>query len=330
MKKFFYLLIITVWASSVNGQIAQGVLTETFKCQPVNKLPGVQVIDTLLQYVERASGFTIYSGQMGYVFGTSYQYDSANSVWNSLTDESGNQYDAVANASVTEVLFWAAKAVINGTADNISANIYDVDADSMPLNLMSTNSFSMSNVTAANMLTYTSIPVVPPANTNGNPFFVSIAYPGVDDSLGIVSTKAGDGLVEKRVRQLANSNFGGGWKRLGDFYNFIDVDVVVVPIVDITSGTGDHFIINETSLKHVYPAPAKDEITIDYTLKNDATVSYSLFDNNGKIVASQESAKTKAGHYAKNIDVSKCAAGKYYLTFVSNGSPVTQKVMIVK
>lgn len=333
MKKI-YLTGLSIFAGfSLFAQGLVPVLSENFKLAKTPSLPSVQSVDTLFQYLDRASSATIYSStDGGYVFGTSYVFDTATQSYFPVTDETGMHYDAVANSSVTEILFWAGKSIINGTAENITGNVYTVGTDSMPVNLISNGSISMNDVLGSNTLAWTSVPVNPPANTSGNPFFVSIGYAGVDDTLGIVSSNAvnGDGLGEKRIRQLANSNFGGAWARMGELYNFLDLDVFIIPIVDITSGVSDHFQINQTALKAVYPSPSKDFITVDYTLGKTADISYKLFDATGKNIIEYKKVKTASGHYSESIDVSQCKAGKYYLTFVSNGVPVTQKVVIVK
>ncbi len=333
MKKIYFAGLLLMAGLTLNAQGLVPVLTETYKLNKPGSQNSIQTVDTLTQYLDRASAATIYSStDGGYVFGTSYFYDTTSQSFFPITDETGIHYDAVANASVTELLFWAGKGIINGTAENITGNVYDVGSDSMPVNLISTSSISMNDVQASTTLAFTSILISPPANTAGNPFFVSIGYAGVDDTLGIVSSSSanGDGLGEKRVRQLANTTFGGGWKRMGDLYNFLDLDVFIIPIVDIVAGIDASFQIHAGTLKPVYPSPATQSIHLDFTLNAQSDISCKLFDLQGKTLYEMKKESRQTGHYVETIDVSKLASGKYYLTFVSNGSPVTQKVVIAR
>jgi hypothetical protein len=330
MKRIYTFVLLLAFSSTLKAQLFTPILKETYKLPAPSGMPSVLTVDSLTEYIDRASGATLYSAQGGgYVFGTSYDSAGGSSLV-PITAEIAMHYDGVANASVTEIIFWAGVAVVNGTAENVSGNVYTADVDSMPNSLLGSNSISMNDVLPGNMLSFTSILITPPAPTNGNPFLVSVGYAGNDDTLGLVTTALGDGLNEKRVRMLADASVGGGWKRMGELYGFLDLDAIIVPIVDIAQGISDHFVINETSLKPIFPAPAKDQINIDYTLANAADISYRLFDNSGRVVYESSKGKISSGHYAETIDVSKCAAGKYFFTFVSNHSPVTQKVMIVK
>jgi len=330
MKRIYTFVLMLALCGSINAQQFIPILSESYKLNPVSGTPSILTVDTLSQYLDRASGATLYSATGGgYVFGTSYDSAGGPSLV-PVTDETAIHYDAVANSSVTEIIFWAGKAVVNGTAENVSANVYTADVDSMPNSLLGSNAISTNDVLPSTTPSFTSILISPAAPTNGNPFLVSIGYAGNDDTLGLVSSALGDGLGEKRIRQLANAAVGGGWKRMGELYGYLDLDVFIIPIVDISQGINDQFVINETSLKPVYPSPAKDFITVDYTINKASDISYKLFDINGRVIYETVKGKTDAGQYVEKIDVSKCSSGKYYLTFTSNHSPVTQKVMVVK
>src|SRR5436190_2098313 len=61
-------------------------------------------VDTADQYITRATGGSsspVLDG--GYVFGTSYYYDSGTAAYYFVTDETGLEFDAVGNATITDL-----------------------------------------------------------------------------------------------------------------------------------------------------------------------------------------------------------------------------------
>ena len=189
-----------------------------------------------------------------------------------------------------------------------------------------------SNSSTITSAAFNSVLISPAANTNGNSFFVSLGYTSIDDTLGIVSTNndSADGNGEKRIRQLASSSFGGGWRRMGELYNYLDLDVVIIPVVNTTVGINSPFELKDASLAPVFPSPSKDKVTLSYNLKKESKISYKLFDITGKVFYQQQPKTTAKGKHAQTIDISKFASGKYYLTFTCNGSPVTQSITVIK
>lgn len=324
---FSLFMIISV---AVQAQTLTAVLKENFKLPPPSPPASFFSTDTLSQYFDRAKGATLFNAQGGgYVFGTSYYFQAPNIV--PVSDETGLHYDGVANAFVTELLFWAGSTTINGTADNITGNVYSAGADSMPLALLSSGTVNMNDILPSTSLSFSSVSISPPANTNGNPFFVSLGYLGVDDTLGLVSSNSdsADGNGEKRVRQLANSNLGGGWRRMGELYSYYDLDVFIIPVVAISAvGVDTHFDFQDVSLDPVFPVPASSGMNLSYRLKKPAKISHTLFDIHGRTLSKKETTFLTAGKYTEQIDISSLAPGKYYLTFICNGSRVTQSVIV--
>jgi len=288
------------------------------------------VIDTADEYILRATSGTFYGAQGGgYVFGTSWYYDSASAQLYSVTDETGLEFDAVGSATITDLIFWAGGKYINGSAD-INAKVYDVDADSMPSNLLGTGTINMTDVDTGLSAVFTQINFPSGANIIGD-YFVSIEYAGIDDTLGFVSTGPGDGLMEKRIRQKASVIFGGAWGRMGDLYPFLDLDMFWAPIYTILDdGIDDHFNLKNATLEPVYPTLASSEIHLDYTLASTSSVSYYIFDLKGRKYFEMKSEQQSAGAYSQTFDVSTLAAGNYFVAVTINGQMITQKVVVAK
>src|SRR6185295_11963386 len=157
---------------------------------------------------------------------------------------------------------------------------------------------------------------------------------------------AGDGMHEKRARYLLSSNFYTVLPVLGINYpspwcsieqlfqdlgspTDLDCDMLIIPTVSVNTGM-KHFDNSVFTLEPIYPSPSKDKISLDYTLKSASKVSYSIMNDMGKVVYSENFGTQVAGRNTKTIDISKYAAGPYFFTFNVDGKPLTQKFTVVK
>jgi len=289
-------------------------------------------VDTADQYILRATGGS-YSPVLdgGYVFGTSYYYDSTTATLYPVTDETGLEFDAVGSATITDLIFWAGHKYINGAPDDLDAKVYDVGPDSMPTNLLATATMSMQDVDTGLSAIFTMINFPTGANITGD-YFVSMEYAGFDDTLGFITTANGDGQMEYRLRQKASPVFlSGAWVRLGELYGFLDVDMFWAPIYTIIDDGINHFTLkNKATVQPLYPTVASSEVHLDYALPSTSTVSYYIFDLKGRRYFEMNSEQQMAGTYAQTFDVSTLAAGNYFVAVTINGQMITQKVVVTK
>jgi type IX secretion system substrate protein len=326
MKKTVLTIISIVAANFLFAQsIAPNaiIIKSIAKPKQQNSQMSVMVLDTLDQYYQRATSFYIYGSlDGGYVYGTGLYTGLP------LSDETACHYDGIGNATVTELLLYAAAKHIVGTADSITAKVYTVNADTSANATLGTANLSLDDLDTTGMLT--SIPITASISSA---FLVSVAYAGIDDTFGLVSSdpSMGDGAGEKRARQLLSSSFGSNWIAIDDLYGGqLDCDVMMIPVVDITSGMTE-FDTKAFSLKPVYPSPANDHITLDYSLKNNTdAVSYVIFDKAGKAIISKTFADQNTGTHSSDINISALSAGSYYLTFKAGETSVTQKFVKVR
>ena len=303
----------------------------TSAARNANPNQSANVIDTADEYIIRATSGTLYGASGGgYVFGTSYYYDTGTAALYPVTDETGLEFDAVGNATITDLLFWTGAKYINGNADDINAYVYDAGPDSMPTNLLATATMSMADVDTGLSATFTDINFPTGGNITGN-YFVSISYAGIDDTIGFVSTGAGDGMMEKRLRQKASTVFGGAWGRMGDLYPFLDVDLFWAPVYTLLDdGVNDHFNLKNSTLDPIYPSIASTDIHLDYTLATTSEVSYYIFDLKGRKYFEQKSEQQLAGAYSRTFNVSELAAGNYFVAVTINGQMITQKAVVAR
>ena len=87
---------------------------------------------------------------------------------------------------------------------------------------------------------------------------------------------------------------------------------------------------NNVANFNVYPVPAKEIITISFDLKQSENLSIQLFSSAGQLIKSINEGKTASGFQRYILDVSKLAAGVYFLNLKSDGNTVTRKISVVK
>ncbi len=336
MKSILFTSFLAIASFNISAQTLPVKLN---KVQPNyvqgNASPGqlTSTTDTIDVYILRATSGTFYQSlDGGYIFGTSYYYDGSSGQYFPVSDETGIGFDAIGNANVTDILFWAGAKQITGNADSITGKVYAVGVDSMPTTLLGSGRMSMLDVdTALTGAAFTDIAITNGSANITSSFFISIAYAGNDDTLGLVSTGAGDGMLEKRVRLKASPEFGGTWIRMGELYPFLDVDLFYAPVVTLSGvGVDEHFTLSDATLDAVYPTIATSEIHFDYSLNSSSSVSYYLFDMRGKKYFEQNKEQQGQGAYSQSFDVSKLANGNYFLSVNINGKTVTQKVVVQK
>lgn len=86
-------------------------------------------------------------------------------------------------------------------------------------------------------------------------------------------------------------------------------------------------IVEETTTPFtfsLYPNPASENITLNYSLEESAKVSYTIYDLTGKQVQT-ESATRFPGSQQQNIDVNNLSSGTYLVSINVNGSVITKR-----
>ncbi len=77
----------------------------------------------------------------------------------------------------------------------------------------------------------------------------------------------------------------------------------------------------------VYPNPAYDITTIDYTLGNVAMVSIQVYDLNGKIVKSYDLNRKASGKYSFNMNIADLPKGTYIVNLLAGNKSSTSKLL---
>ncbi|MCB0579528.1 MAG: T9SS type A sorting domain-containing protein [Phaeodactylibacter sp.] len=85
-----------------------------------------------------------------------------------------------------------------------------------------------------------------------------------------------------------------------------------------------------TANVRVYPNPAANRMTLEYTLLKAGNVRIELRDKEGNLVRVVEEEQKEAGDYSLPVDATALRDGVYYLTVVSQGQKSAQKVVVAK
>lgn len=85
---------------------------------------------------------------------------------------------------------------------------------------------------------------------------------------------------------------------------------------------------SNATISALYPNPASDKITIDYSLETSSEVSAVVSDVLGNTVKEVELSQQAAGNHSVTVDVSGLASGLYVCNLVSNGSVITKSFIV--
>jgi hypothetical protein len=97
-----------------------------------------------------------------------------------------------------------------------------------------------------------------------------------------------------------------------------------------TSIDDDSTVPREFGLDQNYPNPFNPTTTIQYRLAEASSVQLSVFDMNGRVVASLVNDRQSAGEYSIAFDASALASGVYVYRLVAGGHVFTQKLTLIK
>ncbi|HOV92272.1 MAG TPA: T9SS type A sorting domain-containing protein [Candidatus Kapabacteria bacterium] len=87
---------------------------------------------------------------------------------------------------------------------------------------------------------------------------------------------------------------------------------------------------SETNLNRVYPNPAQNSASLDYSIKGVANIDISIYDLLGKKLQNVFSGVQSEGVYSYNIDTKDLQSGTYYITLKSGNKSTTKMLSIIK
>ena len=109
------------------------------------------------------------------------------------------------------------------------------------------------------------------------------------------------------------------------------------PLVWDASCTGDPFPYEVTSstpqafvLDGAYPNPFNPTTTISFTLPEASKVNLTVFDMNGREVATLVNGQRDAGHHSVSFDATNLSSGVYFYTLTAGANVANGKMALVK
>ncbi len=111
-----------------------------------------------------------------------------------------------------------------------------------------------------------------------------------------------------------------------EFFGTETVVSIVYP--DSARVLGVENVISVAGSLQVFPNPAIDYVTINFSLSQSQPVSFSIADISGKIIYSKTSRYYSSGSHQKNISTKLLEKGIYFLTIRAGDALVTRKIAV--
>lgn len=92
----------------------------------------------------------------------------------------------------------------------------------------------------------------------------------------------------------------------------------------------DNESLTENESFEIYPNPARDFVTVSYSLSEADEVNLVLTDLSGKTVQVIESRRLEEGNYQFQYETANLTAGVYFCTLMTSSSKTTKKIVIIK
>jgi hypothetical protein len=251
-------------------------------------------------------------------------------------NKTAQKYNVVGNVNVTDVL--VATVIAEGTG-NVSAKIYSENlttkAPNAQVGVTATKAFSSFSGGGYDAITFGT----PVALTTGN-FFASIESPVIGgaglDTLCILSTVGGCSSTDSLswtfatvTPPSAGAAIGAGWSSVMGGNSANNLDFLIFPVVDITTGLNSVSKGNLTLLA-AFPNPASNDITINFGLNQSSKVEIEVYDVTGKMVNSIKLDNLEAGNHSSKINTSNLNAGVYMYSVKSDNAKMFSKFTVAK
>lgn len=250
-----------------------------------------------------------------------------------VTDRSAQKYNVVGSVNVMEIL--VATGIGEGTG-SITGKIYDENLTTKgPGNQMGGSATTaLSTLTGYDAITFGA----PIAISNAN-FFASVESPAMggsgQDTLAILSTVAGCSSTDSLSWNFhtvspasAAAVLGGGWSSVNVDFG-ANLDLLIFPVVDITTSTGS-ISKNDLTLMAAFPNPAANEITINFGLNKAGDAEIEIFDVTGKRVNVIKMENLQVGSHNTKVDLSTLNAGVYMYSVKSANAKMFSKFTVTK
>jgi hypothetical protein len=276
------------------------------------------VMDTLDDHFKRSTAFTLYS----YTSGTSvFPVVGSNNLYLFV----GEKFPFSGSANVLGFLFACNQISINNPPDTLAANLW---AGNTTNGLPTGSSLTFGTFTTDEVDTNRTTPVFTyvamntPTQVTG-PFVATIQTRRLsthDDLFVLYSNTQGDGHGEKRACIITTQNtqlVAMDLDHLG--LNIggqpLDFDIMILPVLDVTSTAADKpaAVIDGLELRGIAPQPASSVAAISLRAQRTMHVAIDIIDIRGRLVSSTATRQLTAGDNVLSLPVSLLPSGSYFV-----------------
>ncbi|MFN8116484.1 MAG: T9SS type A sorting domain-containing protein [Bacteroidia bacterium] len=285
---------------------------------------------TTAQYTVNAVGYSFGTNATTYTLSPAIAAAVGTPTVVDVTNKAAQKYNVTGNVSVTDII--VATGIAEGTG-LVSAKIYSENATTKAPSTQvgTTATKALNTFTGYDAITFST----PVALSAGN-FFVSIEAPAIGgaglDTLAILSTVGGCSSTDS-LSWISNvvtpAVFAGGWSSVNSAFGQ-NLDLLIFPVVDITTGVNNGISKGNLTLLAAFPNPASNEVTVNFGLNQSSKVEIEVYDVTGKIVNTVKLDNLEAGNHSSKLNTSSLSAGVYMYSVKSENAKMFSKFTIAK
>lgn len=230
-----------------------------------------------------------------------------------LAYESCNQFDVYTGTAAYGVDFYVDATTVTGTT--LTVNIRDINAQTIDILAYSDDHI----ITAAEKGKMLTVPFTAPYTTAA-----STSY------LVCVATFGSGGVGKDLVVGTSGVSQDNTSFFLDEVATLYYTNETPMVRMNFDPKLGVNKITNEFSSFSVFPNPANDKVSVDFSLKNEASVKISVTDLSGKEIYASNLGSKAASNHSVSINTANFANGVYVVNFITNNGVATEKLVINK
>ncbi|MBM2815927.1 MAG: hypothetical protein HW421_2689 [Ignavibacteria bacterium] len=310
----------------------------------INQKSGDQILesqDSLNQYFKRSTSFASYGVNLT-INGQTYTFPLTG--YNPLYYYLGQKFNVDGSYKVSELLFACLqKAFIGNNVDSIRGFIYEApNVNGLPTTPLANGFIMFDEIdTSSSTVIFSSIKFDNPPTVSTRFVALIFTFNGTNeyDYVALYSNNQGDGNSENMACLIYynngwySNNFSTYWNARGlrmQDNNPPNFDIMIVPIVENTSGVDQPISINGLTLKNICPNPVINETVLTLEISKPCNLTVDLVDMNGKIVYSLTRENCMPGEMTIQLDLAGIPSGSYHYLLNSGYSKFGGKLNIVK
>lgn len=293
---------------------------EDIVLQPVDTAFTPSFLDTCGQTV---TFFGVTDG-WGYVAGT-----------NSFEDQEKAQrfdFPGADDYNLTEVGVFFHDAMVVGDG-NVQVKIYDVANNGAPGQVLGTSEpLAVSQLVTDDILP-TSFTFTDPVPLNDSRFFVSVdlsALYASQDTVGIWHTRPDCGNGDDTWELFSD---GTTWVPFTSESSWqLDAELLIFAVLEQMSTDVEDLTPEQAGLylNEAYPNPARDQLTLDFSLDQKEDINIGIFRANGQLVKTHNLGSRAQGSHREVLPLNELNDGVYFYSFSTSKTRVLKKFIIQK